>query len=74
MTGSSVFEYVHDDDRSDLAEQLGLVWPPRHDTGMGSPASHSDEGSNISQNNGRTTTPPLERGEYIYTAIVTREA
>lgn len=43
MTGSSIFDYVHQGDHSEIAEQLGLsLATPNQQTGMTSPSS-SDE-------------------------------
>ena len=59
MTGSSIFEYIHEADRHELAEELGLTWPQRSEN-ITSTDDQSDENSNPGQN--RTNTPPLERG------------
>lgn len=46
MTGSSVFDYIHQADHSELAEQLGLGLSQGH--GMASPGSaNSEEGSGL---------------------------
>ena len=66
MTGSSIFEYIHESDRNDIAEQFGLVWPPRNDSGMDSPAPHSDDGSTPVLTSARISTPPLEKGIIIH--------
>lgn len=45
MTGSSVFDYVHQQDHSEMAEQLGLGLS--QGSGIGSPQG-SDEGTSSS--------------------------
>ena len=58
MCGSSLFEYVHQQDHVELAEHLGLSLPGA--TTMPSPGSASDEGSSTSTaNTPRALTPPL---------------
>ncbi|GIY06320.1 protein trachealess [Caerostris darwini] len=56
MTGSSVFDYIHQQDHAELAEQLGinLSQPQTVASSPGSVAS--DEGSSSS-----TSTPTLDR-------------
>ena len=57
MTGSSVFDYVHYQDHSEIAEQLGLCLPSA--TSMPSP--RSDDGVNAQA---RSVSPPLpDRGK-----------
>ncbi|CAI9724474.1 protein trachealess-like isoform X2 [Octopus vulgaris] len=61
MTGSSIFDYIHQQDHGELSEQLGLCVPQNNCTsnsgGVPSPGSNSDEGS--STNHSRSMTPPL---------------
>ncbi|XP_070180063.1 protein trachealess-like [Littorina saxatilis] len=54
MTGSSVLDYVHQQDHSELAEHLGLGIPQASSSGVPSPGS-SDEGSPSAQ---RCVSPP----------------
>lgn len=43
MTGSSIFDYVHQADHSELAEQLGLTLATgSHTSGMTSPTSNDE--------------------------------
>lgn len=52
MTGSSIFDYVHQADHAEIAEQLGLSLAGRSGgTGLNSPASGSEEGSQHGTNN-----------------------
>ncbi|XP_075984441.1 PAS domain-containing protein trachealess isoform X6 [Anticarsia gemmatalis] len=52
MTGSSIFDYVHQADHAEIAEQLGLSLTGRPgQTGLNSPASGSEEGSQHGTNN-----------------------
>lgn len=52
MTGSSIFDYVHQSDHAEIAEQLGLSLTGRPgQTGLNSPASGSEEGSQHGTNN-----------------------
>ncbi|CAK1593720.1 unnamed protein product [Parnassius mnemosyne] len=52
MTGSSIFDYVHQNDHAEIAEQLGLSLAGRGSTtGLNSPASGSEEGSQHGTNN-----------------------
>lgn len=52
MTGSSIFDYVHQGDHAEIAEQLGLSLTGRPgQTGLNSPASGSEEGSQHGTNN-----------------------
>lgn len=72
MTGSSIFDYVHVADHSELAEQLGLCLPQSGGSGgsaMPSPASTSDDGSS-SAPTPRAQSPPLpDRGEWPYSTL-----
>lgn len=44
MTGSSIFDYVHHGDHSEIAEHLGLSLSANQTGGISSPASvHSDD-------------------------------
>ena len=48
MTGSSIFDYIHQQDQSEMADQLGLGLAQN----MASPGSSSEEsGSNAGTNN-----------------------
>jgi neuronal PAS domain-containing protein 1/3 len=47
MAGSSIFDYVHQGDHAEVAEQLGLSLTGHH--GMSSPSS-SDEGTHGTNN------------------------
>ena len=68
MTGSSMFDYVHVQDHSELAEQLGLCLP--HGATMPSPSSASDEGSSSAATTPRAVTPPIpDSGRRHYTFI-----
>ncbi|XP_063375568.1 protein trachealess isoform X2 [Cydia amplana] len=51
MTGSSIFDYVHQADHAEIAEQLGLSLAGRSGAGLNSPASGSEEGSQHGTNN-----------------------
>ncbi|XP_026735918.1 protein trachealess-like [Trichoplusia ni] len=52
MTGSSIFDYVHQADHAEIAEQLGLSLTGRPGgAGLNSPASGSEEGSQHGTNN-----------------------
>ncbi|CAG9112520.1 unnamed protein product [Plutella xylostella] len=52
MTGSSIFDYVHQADHAEVAEQLGLSLAGRNGgAGLNSPASGSEEGSQHGTNN-----------------------
>ncbi|XP_013139697.1 PREDICTED: protein trachealess isoform X2 [Papilio polytes] len=52
MTGSSIFDYVHQSDHAEIAEQLGLSLAGRGGgAGLNSPASGSEEGSQHGTNN-----------------------
>lgn len=51
MTGSSIFDYVHQNDHAEIAEQLGLSLAGRGGAGLSSPASGSEEGSQHGTNN-----------------------
>ncbi|XP_061379819.1 protein trachealess isoform X2 [Danaus plexippus] len=51
MTGSSIFDYVHQADHAEIAEQLGLSLAGRGGAGLSSPASGSEEGSQHGTNN-----------------------
>ncbi|VVC95062.1 unnamed protein product [Leptidea sinapis] len=51
MTGSSIFDYVHQADHGEIAEQLGLSLTGRGGPGLNSPASGSEEGSQHGTNN-----------------------
>ncbi|XP_045503905.1 protein trachealess isoform X1 [Colias croceus] len=51
MTGSSIFDYVHQADHAEIAEQLGLSLAGRGGAGLNSPASGSEEGSQHGTNN-----------------------
>ncbi|XP_013166266.1 PREDICTED: protein trachealess isoform X3 [Papilio xuthus] len=52
MTGSSIFDYVHQNDHAEIAEQLGLSLAGRGGgAGLNSPASGSEEGSQHGTNN-----------------------
>lgn len=52
MTGSSIFDYVHQADHAEIAEQLGLSLTGRPgQAGLNSPASGSEEGSQHGTNN-----------------------
>lgn len=51
MTGSSIFDYVHQSDHAEIAEQLGLSLAGRSGAGLNSPASGSEEGSQHGTNN-----------------------
>lgn len=51
MTGSSIFDYVHQADHGEVAEQLGLSLAGRGGAGLNSPASGSEEGSQHGTNN-----------------------
>ncbi|KAK6183725.1 hypothetical protein SNE40_011150 [Patella caerulea] len=59
MTGSSIFDYVHQADHPELAEQLGLCLPQCSSSTMSSPNSSSDD---VSSSRPRSVTPPGERG------------
>lgn len=48
MAGSSIFDYVHQGDHAEVAEQLGLSLTG-HSQGMSSPSS-SDEGTHGTMN------------------------
>jgi neuronal PAS domain-containing protein 1/3 len=48
MTGSSIFEYIHENDHSELTEQLGLSVTTNNNntttnSGMTSPSSFNEE-------------------------------
>ncbi|KAI8437743.1 hypothetical protein MSG28_011977 [Choristoneura fumiferana] len=51
MTGSSIFDYIHQADHAEIAEQLGLSLAGRSGAGLNSPASGSEEGSQHGTNN-----------------------
>ncbi|XP_045484448.1 protein trachealess isoform X4 [Pieris rapae] len=51
MTGSSIFDYIHQADHAEMAEQLGLSLAGRGGAGLNSPASGSEEGSQHGTNN-----------------------
>jgi neuronal PAS domain-containing protein 1/3 len=55
MAGSSIFDYVHQGDHAEIAEQLGLSLSTQ---GMASPSS-SDEGSHGTMN------PDGEKSHYF---------
>ena len=42
MTGSSIFDYIHQGDHSEIAEQLGLSLANQSGSGMTSPSSNDD--------------------------------
>ncbi|XP_071078929.1 protein trachealess-like isoform X1 [Haliotis cracherodii] len=65
MTGSSVFDYVHQQDHPELAEQLGLCLPQNiSGSNIPSPGSTSDEGS-CTSNAPRSGSPPLHDRGYV---------
>ena len=46
MTGSSIFDYIHQGDHSEIAEQLGLSLASQgtsNNSGMTSPSSNNEE-------------------------------
>lgn len=45
MTGSSIFDYIHQGDHSEIAEQLGLSLASQgsSNSGMTSPSSNTEE-------------------------------
>lgn len=49
MTGSSIFDYVHQQDHSEMAEQLGLGLAQGQS--MASPGSGSEEGASATGTN-----------------------
>lgn len=49
MTGSSIFDYVHHQDHSEMAEQLGLGLAQGQS--MASPGSGSEEGASTTGTN-----------------------
>lgn len=51
MTGSSIFDYIHQQDHAEVAEHLGLSLAGRGGAGLNSPASGSEEGSQHGTNN-----------------------
>lgn len=51
MTGSSIFDYIHQQDHAEIAEHLGLSLAGRGGAGLNSPASGSEEGSQHGTNN-----------------------
>lgn len=64
MTGSSVFDYIHQQDHAELAEQLGINLSQSQTThGMAaSPGSvASDDGSSSSAPGGTSTPTGLDR-------------
>lgn len=70
MTGSSVFDYIHQQDHAELAEQLGINLSQSQAThGMAaSPGSvASDDGSSSSAPGGTSTPTGLDRpGNMLY--------
>lgn len=58
MAGSSIFDYVHQGDHAEIAEQLGLSLTG-HSQGMASPSS-SDEGTHGTMN---------PDGEYLHISV-----
>ncbi|KAK3092406.1 hypothetical protein FSP39_002413 [Pinctada imbricata] len=64
MTGSSIFDYVHVQDHSELVDQLGLGISHGGSSGVPSPGSQSDEGS--APSTPRCVTPPTpDRATYM---------
>ncbi|XP_035220916.1 protein trachealess-like isoform X2 [Stegodyphus dumicola] len=62
MTGSSVFDYIHQQDHAELAEQLGINLAQSQTTMASSPGSvASDEGSSSSAPGGTSTPTGLDR-------------
>lgn len=50
MTGSSIFDYVHQGDHAEIADQLGLCLSNAQTGGLASPSSGaSDEGGGSTQ-------------------------
>lgn len=50
MTGSSIFDYIHQGDHSEIAEQLGLSLASQR--GMTSPSSNNDEATGTNNPDG----------------------
>ncbi|CAG7828307.1 unnamed protein product [Allacma fusca] len=57
MTGSSVFDYIHQSDHAELAEQLGLGLA--HSSGANVPSPGSEDGSSNSATNNPDGESPL---------------
>ncbi|XP_074662483.1 protein trachealess-like [Tubulanus polymorphus] len=57
MAGSCVFDYVHQQDHPELAEQLGLCLP--HSTSMPSPSSGSEAGAATTSSATKTDSPSV---------------
>lgn len=54
MTGSSIFDYIHQGDHSEIAEQLGLSLASQSNSnsGMTSPSSNNDEATGTNNPDG----------------------
>ncbi|XP_042902039.1 protein trachealess isoform X1 [Parasteatoda tepidariorum] len=62
MTGSSIFDYIHQQDHAELAEQIGINLAQQQTTMASSPGSvASDDGSSSSTPGGTSTPTGLDR-------------